>query len=64
MLVLTRRIDECFMIGDDVQIKILGVKGSQVRIGIIAPKDVQVHRLEIYNRIMNENKKGLRIVNP
>lgn len=54
MLILTRRTDEAIMIGDDVEITILGVKGQQVRIGVKAPKDVAVHREEIYQRIQAE----------
>ncbi len=54
MLILTRRVGETLMIGDDVTITVLGVKGNQVRIGINAPKDVPVHREEIYERIKNE----------
>jgi len=56
MLILTRRIGETLMIGDDVSITVLGVKGNQVRIGIDAPKDVPVHREEIYERIHTENE--------
>jgi len=55
MLILTRRISESVIIGDDVKITVLGVKGSQVRIGIDAPKSVSVHREEIYDRIQQEN---------
>ncbi|MEW6446169.1 MAG: carbon storage regulator CsrA [Pseudomonadota bacterium] len=55
MLILTRRIGEVLRIGDDVSITILGVKGNQVRIGIDAPKDVAVHREEIYQRIKRED---------
>jgi len=54
MLLLTRRIGESLMIGDDVTVMVLGVKGNQVRIGVNAPKDVPVHREEIYQRIQNE----------
>lgn len=54
MLILTRRINEEVMIGNDIKIRILGVKGNQVRIGIAAPEDVSVHREEIYQRILAE----------
>jgi carbon storage regulator len=54
MLILTRRVGETVMIGDDVTITVLGVKGNQVRVGINAPKHVAVHREEIYERIKRE----------
>jgi len=54
MLILTRRVGETLMIGDDVTVTVLGVKGNQVRIGVNAPRDVSVHREEIYERIKNE----------
>lgn len=51
MLILTRRVGETLVIGDDIKVNVLGVKGNQVRIGIHAPKEVSVHRQEIYNKI-------------
>lgn len=56
MLILTRRVGETVMIGDDVTVTILGVKGNQVRVGINAPKSVAVHREEIYERIKREQQ--------
>ena len=56
MLILTRRVGETVMIGEDVTVTILGVKGNQVRVGINAPKNVAVHREEIYERIKREQQ--------
>jgi carbon storage regulator len=54
MLILTRRVGESLMIGEDMTVTVLGVKGNQVRIGVNAPKNVAVHREEIYHRIQKE----------
>ena len=54
-MILTRRTGETVMVGDDITITVLGVKGNQVRVGINAPRDVPVHREEIYERIKQEN---------
>lgn len=60
MLILTRRAGEALMIGEDVSITVLGVKGNQVRIGIDAPKDVAVHREEIFDRIQDDQESNLK----
>lgn len=58
MLILTRRVGETLMIGDEVTVTVLGVKGNQVRIGVSAPRDVAVHREEIYERIKREQNEN------
>ena len=59
MLILTRRVNESLRVGDDVTVTVVAVKGNQVRIGINAPKDVVVHREEIYDRVQAEKTQQL-----
>ena len=58
MLILTRRVGETVIIGNEVDVTVLGVKGNQVRLGVKAPKEIAVHREEIYQRICQEKKNG------
>jgi len=64
MLILTRRVGETVMIGNDVTFTVLGVKGNQVRVGVNAPKEVPVHREEIYERIRRETEAAKRAAPP
>ena len=64
MLILTRRVGETVMIGNEVTVTVLGVKGNQVRVGVNAPKDVAVHREEIYERIKREGEQESRSASP
>jgi carbon storage regulator len=59
VLILTRRVNETLMVGDEVTVTVLSVKGNQVRLGVNAPKDVAVHREEIYNRVQKEKMQQL-----
>ncbi len=59
MLVLSRKKDESIMIGDQIEIKILAVDGEQIKIGIVAPKTVKVHRSEVFEAIQAQNKEAL-----
>ncbi len=59
MLILTRHLGETIVIGDDIHITVLGIQGGQIRLGINAPKDLSVHRLEVYHRIQNEKTLAL-----
>lgn len=63
MLILTRRVGEALIIGDHVNVTVLGVKGNQVRIGVSAPKDVSVHREEVYRRIQQEKLSNTAVSN-
>ena len=57
MLILTRKVNETLMVGDDVSVTVLGIKGGQIRVGINAPRDVAVHRQEVYEKILQERKE-------
>jgi len=58
MLILTRKVGESLIISDDMKVTVLGIKGNQIRIGVSAPREVAVHREEIYNRILLERELG------
>ncbi|QGH34052.1 carbon storage regulator CsrA [Gracilibacillus salitolerans] len=61
MLVLTRKINEAIQIGDDIEVKVIAVDGDQIKLGINAPKDVEVHRKEIYQAIQEENNQAANL---
>lgn len=61
MLVLSRKKGESLMIGDNIEVKVLGVEGDQVKIGIVAPRSVAVHRSEVYESIQEQNKEALQV---
>jgi carbon storage regulator len=63
MLVLSRRLDETLIIGDDIKITVLGISGNQIRLGIAAPREVSVHREEVYLRIKEEMNQQAAVVN-
>ena len=61
MLILTRKVGESVAIGDDIQVSVIEIKGSQVKLGIRAPRDVTVHREEIYLKIQDENRRAAQV---
>lgn len=61
MLVLSRKKDESIMIGDQIELKILSIDGDQVKVGIVAPKNIKVYRSEVYESIQNQNKESLKV---
>lgn len=61
MLVLSRKITESIMIGDHIEVKILAIEGDQVKLGIVAPKSVKVHRSEVFEAIQEQNKESLNV---
>ena len=64
MLVLARKINESIMIGDDIEIVVVDIKGDQVKLGIRAPKNVSIHRTEIYQEIQDQNREAAQAVSP
>ena len=64
MLVLARKVNESIMIGDDIEVVVVDIKGDQVKLGIRAPKNVAIHRAEIYQEIQEQNKQAAQSVNP